>query len=93
MRGAIADLQIAIEDIIAEGDKVLVRLVLTGTHSGNGLGVAPTGNPVRVAGLVLVRISGEQIVEGWNSWDQLGFLRQIGALPTPANDRFLTASS
>jgi len=63
---------------------------LKGTHHGNGLGVAPTGNAVSIRGIVMVRVAGGKIVEGWNSWDQLGLLRQIGALNNPAGkDRFL----
>lgn len=93
LRGALPDLRISIEDIVAEGEKVMVRLTLEGTHSGNTLGVPATGRRVRIAGMVLVRVSGDQLIEGWNSWDQLGLLRQIGALPTAVNDRFLATSS
>ena len=57
MRGAFPDLQITIEDIVAEADKVMVRALLQGTHSGGNLGVAATGRRVRVAGIVLVRIA------------------------------------
>jgi predicted ester cyclase len=68
--------------------------LLQGTHGGGSLGPPATGRRVRVAGIVLVRIANDQIVEGWNSWDQLGLLRQIGALPAAENiDRFLTAQS
>ena len=81
MRSSLPDVHITIEDIVAEADKVMVRVLLEGTHTGDGLGVPPTGRRVRVAGIVLARISNDQIVEGWNSWDQLGLLRQIGAVP------------
>src|SRR5687768_14847657 len=84
LRGALPDLCIRVEDILGEGDKATIRLVLEGTHKGEGLGVAPSGNRVRIAGIVIVRIQGGQIVEAWNSWDQLGLLRQIGALDKPA---------
>ena len=94
LRGALPDLQINIQDIMAEEDKVMVRVLLEGTHSGSGLGVPPSGRKIRVAGIVLLRISKGQFVEGWNSWDQLGLLRQIGAMPTSlGEDRFLTARS
>jgi steroid delta-isomerase-like uncharacterized protein len=94
LRGTIPDLQISIQDIMAEEDKVMVRVLLEGTHSGSGLGVPPSGRRIRVAGIVVIRISKGQFVEGWNSWDQLGLLRQIGALPAPAGeDQFLTARS
>jgi steroid delta-isomerase-like uncharacterized protein len=90
MRGALPDISIKVEDMIADGDKVVVRVVLEGTHKGDGLGVAPTGRKVRVAGIVVVRCSGGKIVQGWNSWDQLGLLRQLGAIPV-AEDHFLAS--
>jgi len=93
-RASLPDLQIGIHDIMAEEDKVMVRVLLEGTHLGSGLGVPPSGRRVRVAGIVVIRISKGQFVEGWNSWDQLGLLRQIGALPgTGGEDQFLTARS
>ena len=94
LRGAFPDLRISIEDTLTDGDKALVRIVLEGTHKGSNLGVPPTGRRMRVQGMVLFRIANGQIVEGWNSWDQLGLLRQIGALPEPeGRDRFVAAHS
>jgi steroid delta-isomerase-like uncharacterized protein len=90
IRGSFQDLQITVEDILAESDKVTVRVLLHGTHTGGSIGVPATGRPIRVSGIVLVRISNGQIVEAWNSWDQLRLLRQIGALPgIDSPDRFL----
>ena len=92
LRGALPDIRMVIEDILAEGDKVTVRITVEGTHLGGQLGVAPTGRRIRIAGVVIVRIAGGQIVEGWNSWDQLGLLRQIGAIPADEGpDRFTSA--
>jgi steroid delta-isomerase-like uncharacterized protein len=92
LRGALPDIHMTIEDIIAEGDKVTVRITVEGTHKGGQLGVAPTGRKVRIEGLVVLRIANGQIVEGWNSWDQLGLLRQIGALPAQKGpDQFTSA--
>jgi steroid delta-isomerase-like uncharacterized protein len=94
LRGCFPDIRITIEDSIAEGDKVMVRVRVDGTHKGGGLGVPPTGRRVSIAGIVLVRMKNGQIVEGWNSWDQLGLLRQIGALPAADGpDRFVAARS
>lgn len=92
MRATLPDIHIRVEDAIAEGDKAVVRVVLEGTHNGNGLATRATGHRVRVAGVVIVQLDGGRIVRGWNSWDQLGFLRQIGAAavrPAPTTDRFL----
>src|ERR1700686_1104979 len=94
LRGSFPDLQISIHDIMAEEDRVMVRVLLEGTHAGFGLGVSPSGRRISVAGIVVIRISKGQFVEGWNSWDHLGLLRQIGALPvTEGEDQFLTARS
>jgi len=94
LRGALPDIHMTIEDLIAEGDKVTIRISVEGTHKGGQLGVAPSGRRIRIAGLVVVRIANGQIVEGWNSWDQLGLLRQIGALPAQKGpDQFTTARS
>jgi steroid delta-isomerase-like uncharacterized protein len=91
LRSAIPDIHIRIEDTVAEGDKVVVRVLLEGTHTGDGLGVRASGNRVAVTGIVIVRVSGGQIVAGWNSWDQLGLLQQTGANQAPlAPDHFLT---
>src|SRR5260370_41051439 len=69
MRGAFPDLQIIIEDIVAEADKVVVRVLLQGTHGGGTLGPSATGRRLRVLGIVLVRLSNEQIVGGWIGGD------------------------
>jgi len=53
------------------------------THTGEGLSLAPTGKSVHLTGTSIVRISKGQIVEGWDNWDQLGMLEQIGAYQQP----------
>ena len=94
LRSSFPDIRMTIEDLVAESDKVGVRLRVEGTHRGAELGVPPTGRRITLAGIILVRISGGQIVEGWNSWDQLGLLRQIGALPSAESpDRFVAGKS
>jgi steroid delta-isomerase-like uncharacterized protein len=93
-RTSFPDLKIRIEDCIAEADKAVARVVFEGTHSGDGLGVPATGRRVRVAGIVIVYSSEGKLIAGWNSWDKLGLLRQIGAIPAPPGpDRFLTAGN
>lgn len=91
LRSAFPDAHIAIEDTIADRDKVAVRLKFTGTLRGDTLGVPANGQRVAFSGVVIFRVTEGRIAEAWNSWDQLGMLRQIGATPTaPAQDRFLT---
>ena len=84
-------MHIAIEDTVAEDDKVAVRVKIEGTHLGDGLGVPASGRRMCVAGIIIIRIANGKIVEGLNSWDQLGMLRQIGTLPAADHDRFLSA--
>jgi len=94
IRAALPDVQIHIQDMIVEENRVAVRVILEGTHSGDGLGAKATGRHVRVAGIVIVHVADGQIVEGWNSWDQLGLLQQLGVLtPGSGPDRFLAASN
>jgi steroid delta-isomerase-like uncharacterized protein len=79
-RDAFPDVAIQIDDIIAEGDMVAARWTATATHRGNALGFAATGRPATFHGMTFARVSGGQIVEGWNSFDQLGMLRQLGVV-------------
>lgn len=89
LRSALPDIRIDVEEAMAENDLVCVRLLLQGTHTGEGLGIPPTGRRVRVTGLVMARMANGQMIEAWNNWDQLGLLRQIGAMPAAdREDRF-----
>ncbi len=80
MRETFPDLHVTIEDVVAEGDKVVVRLSVEGTHTGHALAPA-TGRKAAFTAIVIARIANGQIVEAWNAIDQLGILHQIGALP------------
>ena len=77
---AFPDLHVAIEDIIAEGDKVCVRLQETATHKGEYRGLAPTGNRLSYTVAAIWRIVEGMIVEGWIIYDQMDFLKQLGAI-------------
>ena len=81
--GAFPDRRITHEDIIAEGDKVLIRWSMSGTHQGELLGIPATGRRVTVTGFDLFRIEGGKIVEMWQEADQLGMLQQLGVIPEP----------
>jgi steroid delta-isomerase-like uncharacterized protein len=82
-REAFPDLQITIEDQIAEGDKVVTRWSSRGTHRGEFRGIAPTSNEVRLTGMGIFRFSEGKVVESWDNFDQLGMLRQLGAISEP----------
>jgi steroid delta-isomerase-like uncharacterized protein len=78
---AYPDLHIAVEDLIAEGDKVVCRNVVTGTHRGEFLGIAPTGKSIAYNEIFIFRFVNGRIAEGWGVVDVLSQMRQLGALP------------
>ena len=79
---AFPDLSATVEDVIAEGDKVLTRVTFRGTHQGESEEFGPpTGRQVEGQGLSLHRIEGGKIVEEWNSYDQLSLMQQLGLAP------------
>ena len=80
---AFPDLQIEIEDLIAEGDKVVGRVTARGTHQGEFMGIPPTGKPVSFNAIDVVRIAGGKIVERWSQADNLALLQQLGAVTAP----------
>jgi steroid delta-isomerase-like uncharacterized protein len=86
---AFPDLKIVVDDVIAEGRKVAIRWVATGTHQGAGLGIPPTGRPMRINGMSFIVVKGGKIVEGWDSYDQHGMLQQLGLASPPAGSRAL----
>ena len=78
---AFPDLHVVVEDLIAEGDKVVARLTMRGTHQGDFMALPPTGKVVTVTGIVILRFAGAKEVEHWSSVDNLGWLQQLGAIP------------
>ena len=82
-RTAFPDLRITIDQMVAEGDIVAARWSGTGTHRGNLLGLLATDKPVRLSGMTFARIQNGKLVEGWNVFDQLGMLRQLGVVSLP----------
>ncbi len=80
---AFPDLHVAIEDMIAEGDRVAARATVTGTHQGPFMGMPATGRPTSISAIDIVRIANGRIVEYWAQGDMLGLLQQLGALPVP----------
>jgi steroid delta-isomerase-like uncharacterized protein len=72
------------EDIFAEGDKVLVRFTLRGTHHGDFMGIPPTGRTVAVPGLIVYRIAEGKIAEHWMHMDNMALMQQLGIASQPA---------
>ena len=79
---AFPNAHITVEDQIAEGDKVVTRWTARGTHDGELMGFAPTGNQVTITGMAIWRISNGRIEETWTNYDALGMMQQIGAIPS-----------
>jgi steroid delta-isomerase-like uncharacterized protein len=75
------DLRFKIEDLLADGDKVIARTVFTGTHRGDFFGLCATGKPVAVSSIHIFRIDDGRIVEHWATSDDLAMLRQLGVVP------------
>ena len=81
LRAAFPDIKTTIEDIFSDGEKVVVRFTVRGTHSGPFQGMAPTGREATWRGVNIYRVSGGRIRETWQLADGLGLLRQLGAAP------------
>jgi steroid delta-isomerase-like uncharacterized protein len=73
-----------IEDVVAEGDRVVVRWHSSGTHSGEFLGMPPTDREYTIAGIDIHRLADGRMVEHWHVVDQLSQLQQLGMIPSPA---------
>ena len=79
---AFPDLHFTVDDIIAEGDAVVVRHTARGTHQGELMGIAPTGKEVTSTGIVICHIVNGKAVAEWMNADTLGLLQQIGVIPS-----------
>jgi predicted ester cyclase len=84
-QSAFPDLRVTLDDIVAEGDKVVARWTATGTHKGPGkhslLGtVKATGRALSVSGITILRFENGQVVETWGLTDELGGARQLGVV-------------
>ena len=82
-RNAFPDVQLSVQEQVAEGNMVATRWIASGTHQGDLMGIAPTGNRVTVAGTSVERIVDGKIEETWDNYDALGMMQQIGAIPSP----------
>jgi predicted ester cyclase len=80
---AFPDLRLTVEDIIAEGDKIVVRMTFRGTHQGAFVDIPPSGKQVTVTEIAILRIANGKAVEQWTNVDELGLMQQLGATPAP----------
>lgn len=81
---AFPDLHATIQDIIAEGDKVVLRMTCEGTHQGMFMGAPPTGKRVKWSFIDINRIVDGKVVEHWAEVDTIGIMQQLGLVPPPS---------
>jgi steroid delta-isomerase-like uncharacterized protein len=80
--GAFPDARVTVEDQIAEGDMIVTRWTASGTHTGELMGIPPTGRRSEISGITINRFSGGRIVEDWYQSDDLGMMQQLGVIPS-----------
>ena len=78
---AFPDVKATVEDLLADGDKVVARVSFRGTHKGAFRGIPPTGKPITVMGINIFRIANGKLVEHWGLTDRLAVLNQVGVVP------------
>jgi len=82
LRAAFPDLHVTVEDVIAEGDKIVQRWTGRGTHQGELMGIPPTGNRVSVVGITISRFKDGKVTEEWEVYDMMGMTQQLGVIPS-----------
>lgn len=82
LHSAFSDFQATIEDMVAEGDKVVIRQTWTGTHTGEFMGISPTGNSVSFGVIDILRVAEGRCVEHWGQMDTMSLMQQLGVIPS-----------
>lgn len=80
---AFSDFYVTVDDVLADGDKTATRVTFTGTHTGEGIGIPPTGRRVQATGIIICRWRNGRIIEGWNEFDAAGMMQQLQPPATP----------
>ena len=83
LRSAFPDFKATIDDILAEGDKVVIRMTWSGTQKGEFMGVPATGKHVSFGVIDIIRMANGKLVEHWGQMDSMGLMQQLGAIPAP----------
>jgi steroid delta-isomerase-like uncharacterized protein len=83
LRSGIPDFNATIDDVVAEGDRVVIRMTWRGTQTGEFMGMPPTGKSISVGVIDISRIAEGKIVEHWGLADMIGMMQQLGAMPAP----------
>ena len=82
-RSAFPDFKVTIDDLVAEGDKVVIRATWSGTQKGEFMGVPPTGKSISIGVIDIIRIAEGKYVEHWGIMDSMAMMQQLGATPAP----------
>lgn len=82
-RGAFPDFRASIDDIVAEDDRVVLRMTWTGTHEGEFMGIPPTGKSVSFGVIDVLRMADGKVAEHWGQMDNMGLMQQLGVAPGP----------
>ncbi len=83
LRSAFPDFKATIEDMVAEGDKVVVRMTWSGTHKGEFMGIPASGKLVSIGVIDIIRVNKGKLVEHWGQMDSMGMMQQLGVMPAP----------
>lgn len=81
MLAAFPDMEVRLEDVFGEGDKLVTRWSARGTHQGDMMGIPPTGKQISISGIAIDRFENDQSVEHWEVFDQVGLMQQLGVIP------------
>ncbi|RIK44574.1 MAG: ester cyclase [Chloroflexi bacterium] len=73
--------EMIVDDLIAEGDKVVVRFTMRATHQGDFMGIPATGKQVNMPGIIIYHIADHKIVEHWMQFDAMTLMQQLGVQP------------
>ncbi|MFN8639009.1 MAG: ester cyclase [Dehalococcoidia bacterium] len=82
-RAALSEFQMTVSNMVADGDLVAYEALWTAKHTGELMGIPPSGNTISVSETHVERVHDGKIVEHRGNWDQMGMMQQMGAIPTP----------
>lgn len=86
-QNAFPDIRFTIQDEISEGDKVVIRWTVTGTHRGDLPDLPATNKAISLSGISIARLKDGKGIESWNNWDGLGMMQQLAGPTAAANER------
>lgn len=82
-RSAFPDLEMTVQETITEGERIVVRYTLTGTHEADFMGIPPTGSQIEIDAMTIITFDGGKAVSEWRLYDVLGLMQQLGISPAP----------